>query len=215
MDPFSLCASILAIVTTAQSGVQGLRKIKQCWKAPQEIDDLVLEIESLQSTLRDVAAFVDTANSTLYSESLSQPVTRASSMIDSIVALCSSTPFRATNLSDANRARLVWLRHKNEIKSLLENLKIVRIDLSVKLGLVAAYVYMNIHAIDLTPPLTFQLTADQVFCHTYRGIVEHFHRYSGPSFTTAVHCCGSGSTQQQYFTAFHSRKQQNLRQQQS
>ena len=92
MEPLSLCASILAIITTAQTSVQGLRKLKQCWKAPREIDDFVLEIESLQSTLRDVASFVEIAGTTLYSESLSKPVLQASNIINNIEKLLSSTP---------------------------------------------------------------------------------------------------------------------------
>lgn len=61
MDPISLCPSILAITTTAEAGVQRLRKAKQLWKAPLAIGDLILEIQNLQSTLRDVAAFVEAA----------------------------------------------------------------------------------------------------------------------------------------------------------
>ena len=139
MDPVSLCASILAIITAAQSGVQGLRKIKQCWKAPQEIEDLVIEIESLQSILSDVVAFVERTKSILYSESLSQPTLHASSILDSIVTLITSPAFRVAHLSNANHARLIWLRHRGAIKGLLEDLKVVRLDLSLKLGLVVAY----------------------------------------------------------------------------
>lgn len=148
MDPVSLCASILAIITTAQSGVQGLRRVKQCWKAPQEIDNFVAEIESLQSTLHDVATFVKAARSLRYSETLSQPVNRASLILDSIVALFLSPPFHTTHLNDANRARLIWLRHKNDIKGLFENLKIARTDLGLRLELITAYVSFNALSVD-------------------------------------------------------------------
>ena len=140
MDPVSLCAAILTMVDTAKGGVRGLRRIKRLWSAPQEIEDLVFEIESLQSTLRDISDFIDVAQSMLYSQTLSQPVSRASSILDSIATLFSSSPFHLTYLTDATRARLVWLQHKNEIKNLFEILRSVRVDLSLKLGLVVAYV---------------------------------------------------------------------------
>ncbi|KAL8741424.1 MAG: hypothetical protein Q9190_005970 [Brigantiaea leucoxantha] len=139
MDPVSLCAAILTMVDTAKGGVRGLRRIKRLWSAPQEIEDLVFEIESLQSTLRDISDFIDVAQSMLYSQTLSQPVSRASSILDSIATLFSSSPFHLTHLTDATRARLVWLQHKNEIKNLFEILRSVRVDLSLKLGLVVAF----------------------------------------------------------------------------
>lgn len=154
MDPVSLCASILTIIAAAEFSLRKLRKIKQSWKAPQEIDDLGTEIESLQSTLREVASFIEGARSTLYVESLWQPVNRASSTIDSIVNLLASPPFRITHLSNSNHARLTWLRHKTEIRSLFDNLKVVQTDLSLRLGLVAVYgfSYFDVLPIDLVAP---------------------------------------------------------------
>ncbi len=118
MDPVSLCASILAIISAANSGLRALRGIKQFWEAPREIEDLVTELESLQFTLRDVDTFVEAATADQYSDSLSQAVLRASAVVDAVVALLLSPPFRTTRVSNTSRARLVWLRHKNEIKSL-------------------------------------------------------------------------------------------------
>ncbi|KAL9609151.1 MAG: hypothetical protein Q9167_006063 [Letrouitia subvulpina] len=138
MDPLSVCASVWAILTAAQSGLRTLRKVRQCWKAPQEIDDLIREIESLQSSLRDVASFAEANKSTLFSESLSRPIARASSIIDSINTLISSSPLISEHLSDANRMRILWLHQKKDIKTLLEDLKAVRIDLSLQLGLIVA-----------------------------------------------------------------------------
>lgn len=140
MDPLSVCASVWAILTAAQSGVRTLRKFRQCWKAPQEIDELIQEIESLQSSLHDVAVFAEANKSKLCSEGLLRPVIRASSLIDSINTLLSSSPAISDHLSDANRMRMLWLHRKNEIKILLGDLKVVRIDLSLQLGLVVAYV---------------------------------------------------------------------------
>ena len=135
MDPVSLCASILAIVAGAQTGIRGLRKIKQYWSAPRQIDQLTIEIESLQSLLRNVFAFIEASNSRFYSEDLSQPVERADSVIQSFADLLSSPLFRIVNLSNTSGARLTWLRHKNDILDLFERLKLVKADLSVRFAL--------------------------------------------------------------------------------
>ncbi|KAL8707796.1 MAG: hypothetical protein Q9220_007248 [cf. Caloplaca sp. 1 TL-2023] len=136
MDPLSLCACILTVLTSAQAGVKILQEVKHCWKAPQEIDTLLLEIESLQSILHDIASFVESSQSTAHSESLSHPVLRASSILDSIVALLSLPTSGNVRRIDANRARLTWLRRKNEIKRLLRVLIVARADLSLKLGFI-------------------------------------------------------------------------------
>ena len=195
MDPISLCASILAIITTAETGIQRVQKAKQLWKAPLAIDGLVLEIQDLQSTLRDVAQFVKTANSVLYSERLSQPVDRASSMIDSIDTLFSSPVFSLTHLSNKNHSRLVWLRHNNEIKNLFEKLKLVRLDILLKLGVVAVYgsFVLNLCLVLLLIPLSsplplrsplFSLTSHQVFFRAGAGINETIHWY--PEYNLAA-----------------------------
>ena len=138
-DPLSVCASILAITAAAQGSIDGLRKIKGYWKAPAAVDEIVVGIEHLQSTLHDVALFLERTNSSLYSESLRQPVHHASSIIHSINSLLSSAPFHLTRLSKENHRRTVWLRHGREIKEFLENLKLVRLDLMLKLGVLTVY----------------------------------------------------------------------------
>ena len=138
MDPVSLCASILAIVAGAQSALQGLRKIKQYWGAPKQIDKLATEIESLQCLLHRVSAFVESSDSCPYSEDLSQPVERAGSIVESFTNLVLSPQSRDAHACNIKGARLTWLRHKNDILELFDQLKIVKSDLSVRLALCSA-----------------------------------------------------------------------------
>ena len=138
MDPVSLCASILAVISAAQSVAKGVRKLKGYWQAPQLIRDIIAEIESLQSTLQDVSAFVASAHSLPDIQGLCEPVSRTAFAIQKISALISSPPPYTIRLGDANHARVTWLCHKNEIKGLLEDLRIVRMDLMIRLGLLAA-----------------------------------------------------------------------------
>ena len=197
MDPISLCASILAIITTAEIGIQRLRKAKQLWKVHLAINDLVLEIQNLQSTLRDVAAFVEAAKSVSYSQSLSQPVDRASSIINSIDALFSSPPFSLTRLSNKNHSRLVWLRHKNEIKTLFEDLKLVRLDLVLKLGIVTVY---GCYMLNSTSHV---LTSNQVFYRADTGISEPVNWSPEYNLTTTVNPSQWANDYQQYSSKGH------------
>ena len=142
MDPVSLTASILTIITTAEVAVKGLRKLRDVWKAPEDIEDLAKELEILQPTLRDVAAFLESPASSLHCASILSSVERASLIINKIKL--TSRPISQSSqssLSDAARARLFWSRHGNDMTRLKENLKIVRIDLSLQLSLVAAYAF--------------------------------------------------------------------------
>ena len=138
MDPLSLTASILAVITAAQAGVQGLRKLNTFRKAPQELEDLALELESIESLLQDVKHFLELNPLLLQSGGLSQSVRCAASKITKINKLLESKPFALLKLSNAAQGRLIFLRYKDRIQSLRDDLRVVRQDLAVRLGLVAA-----------------------------------------------------------------------------
>ncbi len=57
MDPLSLTASIIGVITAAKAGVKALLKLNECRKAPQEVEDLASELESVQRLLEDVGSF--------------------------------------------------------------------------------------------------------------------------------------------------------------
>ena len=138
MDPLSLTASILAVITAAQAGVQGLRKLNTFRKAPQELEDLALELDGIKSLLQDVERFLELNPLLSQSGGLSQSVQCAASKITKINKLLQSEPFALLKLSDAAQGRLVFIRYKGRIQSLRDDLRVVRQDLAVRLGLVAA-----------------------------------------------------------------------------
>ena len=138
MDPLSLIASILAVITAAQAGVQGLRKLNTFRKAPQELEDLALELESIKSLLQDVEHFLDFNPLLLHSGGLSQSVRCAASKITKINELLESEQFALLKLSNAAQRRLVFIRYKDRLQSLRDDLRVVRQDFAVRLGLVAA-----------------------------------------------------------------------------
>ena len=138
MDPVSLCASVLTVISATHSVIKGLRKLKGYWQAPQLLQEVTAEVESLQSTLHNVSFFVASAHSSPDTQSLHGPVSRAAFTIKRISALISSPAPYTMRLRATNSARVTWLCRKNEIKALLDDLKVIRMDLIVGLGLLAA-----------------------------------------------------------------------------
>ena len=138
MDPLSLTASILTVIAAAQAGVEGLRKLNSFRKASQELEDLALELESIKSLLQDVEHFLELNPLLLQSGGLSQSVRCAASKIIKINKLLKSEPFALLKLSNAAQGRLVFVLYKDRLQSLRDDLRVVRQDLAVRLGLVAA-----------------------------------------------------------------------------
>ena len=138
MDPVSLTASVLTVIAAAQAGVEGLRKLNNFRKAPQELEDLALELESIKSLLQDVEHFLELNPLLVQSGGLAQSVRYAASKITKINKLLESGPFALLKLSNAAQGRLVFVRYKDRLQSLRDDLRVVRQDLAVRLGLVAA-----------------------------------------------------------------------------
>ena len=126
------------MITAAQAGVQGLQKLNTFRKAPQELEDLALELESIKSLLQDVEHFLELNPLLIQHGGLPQSVRCAASKIIVINKLLESEPFALLKLRNAAQARLVFFRYKDRLHSLRDDLRVVRQDLAVRLGLVAA-----------------------------------------------------------------------------
>ena len=138
MDPLSFAASVLAVITAAQPAIQGLRKLDAFRKAPRELEDLTLELESMESLLKDIEHLVDLYPTLSYSGNLSSSVLSAASMINEINKLLVSVRLKRLNLSDAAQARLSFVRYKDRLRALRDDLRAVKMDMVVRLGLVTA-----------------------------------------------------------------------------
>ncbi len=139
MDPLSISASLLTVIGAAKAGANGVRKLSKCRKAPRELADLVSELESFQNTLTDIKSFTELYPNARFSESLCQCVQGSASKITAINDLMASNPFKLTKLSDDNHARVLWLRYKQTLIDLRDDLQKLRMDLAVRIGLVKAY----------------------------------------------------------------------------
>ncbi len=120
MDPLSATASLLTLIYAARFGIQGIRKLVACRKAPVELDQLRNELESLESLLEKIRLCVEQLPSTVYRDLLRAPVTLASEKIDSINKILCSPVFGGPYLNEGNKARLVWLRYKRRLMVLLD-----------------------------------------------------------------------------------------------
>jgi hypothetical protein len=139
MDPLSFTASVLAVISAAQMGVQGLRKLSSYRHAPQELDDLISELEGVQKTLRDIETFLTQHPQRIYSNGMSDCLWRTAVKIADIDTIINSKNLgKILGLSDHNQARLVWIRYKHRLVSLREDLHVCQGDMAIQIGLATA-----------------------------------------------------------------------------
>lgn len=140
MDPLSFTASIIAVNTAVKAGVKGFRKLSDYRKAPQEIGDLVSELESTGSLLEEILGFAGVHEDC---EGLRYCVERAETKTTEINDLLLSASFVYPQLNNANQARLVLFRYRDRLKSLRDGLIVIRLDLAVRLNLIQAKAFRS------------------------------------------------------------------------
>lgn len=138
MDPLSFTASLLAVIQAARIGIKGVRKLDACRKAPKELDRFRTELESLEALLEGVRTFINQNPSMIYCDILSTLVNLASERVQSVNQILSSPALRFSRLSEENRARLTWIRYKHRLNVLAEDIKSIKAELGLRLGLVTA-----------------------------------------------------------------------------
>lgn len=138
MDPLSFTASLLAVLATTQASVKGLRKLNNYRNAPQEIVDLISELENLEALLKDVQTFVELHWHALHSKPLFDCIQRAALKIHDIDRLLVSKPFNISNVNKAKQALLVWVRYESNFIALRDDLRIIKVDMLTRLTLASA-----------------------------------------------------------------------------
>ena len=126
MDPVSVTASILAIL----SAVNGGYKVAQTlYNAPRELDSLATETEDFANVIKDIK---DLPETDLVSNSLSPALGRGKTVVEELEKLIA---YRLTKASVGLRVdRLEWARHRPEVKDLRKQLKNVRLSLVASLA---------------------------------------------------------------------------------
>lgn len=136
MDPLSIT---FAVIGAAKAGASGLRKLNSYRKAPSELADLLSELERFQQILSDIQSFLELYPDAVFNQGLYECVLGSVSKLELINKLVTSNPFKLSRLSDGKNARVVWVRYKQTLISLRDDLRVSRMDLGVRLGLVKAY----------------------------------------------------------------------------
>ena len=138
MDPLSITASLFAVIGAAKAAGSGLRKLSSYRKAPSELADLLSELERFQQILSDIQSFLKLYPDAVFNQGLYECVLSSASKVEAINNLVTSNPFKLSRLSDGKN-RVVWVRYKQTLISLRDDLRVSRMDLGVRLGLVRAY----------------------------------------------------------------------------
>ena len=73
-----------------------------------------------------------------YCDILDTPITLASEMIHSVNQILCSPAFQFSGLGEEKKARITWVRYKHRLTVLAENIKIIKVELGLRLGLVTA-----------------------------------------------------------------------------
>lgn len=138
MDPLSFVASILTVIHGVHSSVQGIKKLNDCRRAPQELNRIRVELEGLADLLEDVRDYIGDAPSAAYCEALGMPVALASERINTVQQTIDSPSFPLFDLKDGNKARMTWLRHKRRLIVLADDIRNIKADIGLRLNLITA-----------------------------------------------------------------------------
>ncbi len=138
MDPLSLTAGVLAVIGASKAVAQGLQRLNGYRKAPQEIGDLLTDVAELHVFLEGVGVVAEhflSVRCTQNVRSLTEQVGKAGRKIQEIKRLLDSPFFQMSRFNDGNKARIAWLQNKHKVKKILDELRAIRVDLGVTLGL--------------------------------------------------------------------------------
>ena len=134
MDPLSLAASLVAIIHAGRIGLRGLRRICESRKAPEELHQFRAELEGLQQLLENVRAFSLQKPPDQFGVLLDEPLKRAQRSIDSVNHILNSTTFGVSRFNTAAQAQVTWLRYRNRLLALSQDIRNAKMDIGLCLG---------------------------------------------------------------------------------
>jgi hypothetical protein len=136
MDPLSIAASIVALIGAAKGSVEGLKKLRQFYKTPAEIDALINEIEDLRLLIADI-------NITEHEHMLRTDVPALSKLLDN----AKEQLFKLDEIMEhrlrphGSSSRIAWIRDSSKItgirscvREIKSNLVILLVRLSTTQG---------------------------------------------------------------------------------
>ena len=143
MDPLSVTASALAVVSAGESLIRLISKAKECSRAPAEIDAILTEVASLGMVLRtfDRSHLRSRPESLIaVSEQLEQcnlVITEVEALIDGIFCSDKSIPILPLH---SHLFRVRWMRERKRMDALTQRLGRAKATLSLQLLITSLYV---------------------------------------------------------------------------
>lgn len=139
MDPLSITAGVIAVVTAARGTVKGIKKASAYRKAPQEIESLVSELDALHTIVLKISDYLSANDSVSYNEDLVDTLASTQLKVEELEDALKSAG-RDSKAFGYDRYRLSWMRKKSYLLALRDELRVVRLDLVLQLSLLGAYV---------------------------------------------------------------------------
>ena len=159
VDPLSVVASALGILTAVRGTLKGAGKVTDYRKAPREIESLTSEVDSLHGFLQATHACLSTNPSVTYSENL---IASVQSILRTIKSMhgTSSSASSLQSLVTSDKSRLSWFFEKQKLIALRDDLRAKKLDLVLQLSLSGTYVRKFLR-INKNTPIFFKFEADE------------------------------------------------------
>lgn len=130
MDPLSLTTSIITVISATNASAHSLLSYR---RAPREVADLAEELTSLSLLLEQSKECIQQSGNC-------QPHVSAQGIFERIIDRAEKKDLAirhllASSLTDTTKARISWVRNRSRIKSIQDNLRVIRADLTLALGL--------------------------------------------------------------------------------
>ena len=134
MEPVSIAASLVTIIKAGRAGLHGVRRLCESRGAPEDLRLFRAELESLQQLLENIRTFSLQRPSDTFGVLLDGPLKQAEKSINSVNQVLSSTAFGISRVSPVTQAQLTWLRYRDKILALSEDIRNAKMDLGLYLG---------------------------------------------------------------------------------
>ena len=130
MDPFSITVGAISLAGATKKVIGGIKRLKALRDAPQELHDLLVELSQFEEVLQ---AIQDTAHPSASAETPLE--TLLSGAKDKIVEFDSLIEYRLTQAGSSSKVdRLGWIESRKDIDRLREQLRGIRANLDVLIG---------------------------------------------------------------------------------
>ncbi len=147
MDPFSITIGTVTLIGVCGELIKGIELLRKASQAPQDISDLIDELNDFQNVLNAVKLVTQCRAKNELGDLLVPHFRKAQRVIEELSDICGiqrSEKGLDDDFSEICEPHKVshfkWTRNKRRIAALRERLKIIRLDLANQLAAMTLYV---------------------------------------------------------------------------